>query len=532
MTPKPGAEESDAMLAARYRLFTELASDYVYDAVVPADGSGAGHPTIVAGSFERTTGLTPAEVEARGGWIMCVHPDDRSRVVALFKDLAVSERPLVLEYRIIDAAGHTRWLRDRTSALRDESGRLVRCIGGVTEITEHKELLAQLVQAHKLESLARLAGGVAHDFNNLLTIIAGEHELLELGETDRSDVRAEGHRAIRDAIERAAALTRSLLAFGRRTAAEVRTVDLGQVVEAALPMLTRALGERVRLSLEVEEGADLRVAIDPGELQLVLLNLGLNARDAMPGAGLLALRLAEIDVVAGDEARPPELAAGRYALLVVKDDGVGMSDEVRERVFEPYFTTKAVGHGSGLGLATAHGIIARAGGAIGVTSRPGAGTTFSIHLPLTSAPTSSVTTTAASAVIGGHERILLVDDEPMLRRVAARALRQVGYEVVEAGSTEEALALAPEVIAGVKLLVADCRLPGADGITLADALVASSPALAVLVISGHLEDQASARLATRGYGFMAKPFSPGGLIVRCREALASRANVGTDLPAP
>lgn len=512
------AERDAAQGAARFRLFTELASDYVYEGRF--DEAGQLIPEVVAGSFERTTGYTPEEVAARGGWMECMHPEDRVRAKDLVDALMRGET-LVHEYRIFDRSGNIRWIRDRIVPFVDpQTGRTTHFMGGVTDVTEQHELADRLVQAHKMESLARLAGGVAHDLNNLLTVLLGEVEFLRSHDVgaDRPP-RDESYAAVDEVIRRASELTRSLLAFGRRNVGERRVMALRDVVDAARPMLIRGVGERVRLKVEACPAGDARVAIDRGELHLVLLNLVLNARDAMPDGGEVTITLGRLGADAPKASRSPDLPPGGYATIEVRDQGTGMRDDVRQRVFEPYFTTKEVGKGTGLGLATAYGIIRRAGGSITVESREGAGSTFTIFLPLTEAPIDSIVSPHTFATIGGSATILVVEDEPALRRVVTRALQRLGYHVLEASTAEEALALPHASDRPIDLLITDVRLPGRDGLSLARDLAARDPKLRVLVTSGYLGEGAMEMLETTGFPFLAKPFGSDALASACADLL-------------
>jgi PAS domain S-box-containing protein len=512
------AERTAAQSAERFRLFTELASDYVYQGGF--DEGGQLIPEIVAGSFERTTGFTAEEVAARGGWVECIHPDDRIRALGLVDTLMRGET-LVHEYRIVDRAGQIRWLRDRIVPFVDpQKGHTIQFMGCVSDVTEQHELADRLVHAHKMESLARLAGGVAHDLNNLLTVLLGEIEFLR-GTDERATVpeRDESYASLDEVIRRASELTRSLLAFGRRSVGERRVMFLQDAIDTARPMLMRGAGERVRLVLDAAQAVGAKVAIDQGELHLVLLNLVLNARDAMPKGGRLVVRADRVAHDAAASTRPRELTPGEYGRIIVHDEGIGMRDDVRQRVFEPYFTTKAIGKGTGLGLATAYGIIRRIGGTITVESREGAGSTFSVLLPMTDAPIDTVVAPLTTATLGGTAFVLVVEDEPALRRVVTRTLQRLGYQVLEASNAEEALELADGATRPIDLLITDVRLPGQDGLTLARELAHRRPALRILITSGYLEDGALESLEAADYPFLAKPFGADALASACAELL-------------
>jgi two-component system, cell cycle sensor histidine kinase and response regulator CckA len=488
-----------------HRLIGELASDYVY--VVDAKTFAI---RVVGGSFERTTGYTSDEVQAQGGWFAVVHPDDRERMQQA-APMAFSGKPFVNEYRIVDKAGQVRWLRDHVRGVTDASGAVVRIVGGVRDVTETKRLEEQLVQATKLEALARLAGSVAHDFNNLLTIILASTAWLQ---TNSGDAAAQDAALadITQASERAAGLTRQLLLFGRRQHVSPSLVDVGATIRAAEGLLRRSLPDPVTLVLEIDPTARLSTRIDPGHLQLVAINLVVNARDAMPDGGTVTVRVRATRFGEADPARPPELAPGASVVLEVEDTGVGIAPEVRARLFEPFFTTKPAGKGTGLGLATTHGIVSQARGALVVESEPGRGSRFRIFLPVSEGPDDAPRPDRV-VVTGGHERVLLVEDEPTVRSIAARALSEHGYKVHAVSTAEEALEWA--AANRVELLVSDVRLPGQSGVDLARALLARAPSLKVLLVSGDV----GAGHDTSAFRLLSKPFTPQALVRKVRETI-------------
>ncbi len=502
-------KDTEARLRAseeRYRLFSALASDYVYvaDFLNPTL-----FPEIVVGSFERTTGLTPEAVKARGGWWEVIHPDDRAALQPVVPQLAAGQ-PSVNEYRITDAQGQIRWLRDSIRTIADPAtGTIVKIMGGVQDITERKRLEQQLLQAQKLEAVARLSGGVAHDFNNLLTVVMGS--LAVLRAEAQSDAARECCQAIMEAANRGAELTQSLLLFARRDAGVPHLVNLGEVVRDAVPMLARAVGRGITVTLDGGH-VSAPVRIDPGQAQLLLLNLAVNARDAMPAGGTLrlALQRSTEDASAG---LPAELSAGAYARLAVVDEGEGIAPDVISKVFEPFFTTKPHGKGTGLGLAACHGIVQHARGAIEVTSVVGQGTTFTIFLPLVLATPVLPVSSRAVHSPGGTERLLLVEDEPQLQRIFAQVLRDRGYTVLTADSAEDALeVLERETVA---LLISDVVLPGIHGTELARRARARWPDMLILLTSGY----AGAAVMPDGVPLLAKPFTVDRLAHSVRDVL-------------
>jgi len=377
------------------------------------------------------------------------------------------------------------------------------------DVSEQRSLEAQFAQSQKMQAVGQLAGGVAHDFNNLLTAMTGYCDLLlqrhRAGDQSFADVMQ-----IKQNANRAANLVRQLLAFSRQQTLIPRVVDLTEILSDLSHLLRRLIGETI--TLDLEHGRDLRpVRVDPGQLEQVIINLVVNARDAMPGGGRIAMRTGITETVRplrqGDEVMP----AGEYVMIEVIDDGTGMPAEVQERIFEPFFTTKDLGQGTGLGLSTAFGIIKQFGGYMFVDSTPDVGTTFSIYLP---AWTGEVEVTAADghrrldADLSGSGTVLLVEDEDPVRLFAARALRGKGYTVLEARSGEAALELLQAEKPKIDLMVTDVMMPGIDGPTLIREVRKDRPAVPVVCISGYSEDALRQRIAdAESVAFLPKPFS-------------------------
>jgi PAS domain S-box-containing protein len=393
----------------------------------------------------------------------------------------------------------------------------------ITEVRRAGEALRrseeQFRQAQKLESVGRLAGGVAHDFNNLLTVIlSGVEELRHLEEPDAPPL-AELLDEIGGAGERARELTRQLLAFARRQAVEPTVVDLGEVVRRSEKLLRRLLGEDVEVVSQL--APDLwPVRIDVGLAEQVLLNLAVNARDAMPEGGRIAFETSNVMLDPDDVARFPGTQPGPWVRLVVRDSGAGMSSDVRAHLFEPFFTTKAVGKGTGLGLSTVYGIVAQSGGVVAVESAPKRGTSFTFHFPRSVADASPPARPPAAARVRGTETVLVVEDEPLVRAVTVRALASGGYRVLAAGSGAEALALMGREPHSVELLVSDVVMPGMSGPEVAVALCRQRPDLKVLLVSGYTRDAVLERGALPpGTELLEKPFTPAELLKRVRALL-------------
>ncbi len=385
----------------------------------------------------------------------------------------------------------------------------------IQDITERRRLEARVLQSQKMEVVGHLAGGIAHDFNNVLTVVTSSAELA-MADLHDGDPLLEALQTIRGASTRAARLTAQLLAFSRQQILQPATFDLNEVVSALAPMLRRVVGDQVVLDLQPAAAA-VTVRADRGNLEQVVLNVAINARDAMPDGGTVTIAVAVATLDAGDPGTA--LAPGRYAQLTVTDTGTGMSDDVRQRIFEPFFTTKDVGRGTGLGLSMAHGVVQQSGGDIVVRSAPGAGTTFAIYLPL-SAGTPEPLVPQPRAVEPGSETVLVVDDDADIRSVLKRALTFAGYEVLVAADGGEALALLGREGPRVRLLLTDVMMPGIGGRELAERVRHGQPAVRILFSSGYAENAiAHHGVLAAGVQFIAKPYSLQALTHKVREVL-------------
>jgi len=378
----------------------------------------------------------------------------------------------------------------------------------------------QLTQSQKMEAVGRLAGGVAHDFNNMLTVINGQSEEL-LTHVDNRDAR-EGLEQIREAGERAASLTRQLLAFSRKQVLAPRALDLGDVVANMGRMLRRLIGEDIRLVTTVDPGVR-RVLADPAQIEQVLLNLAVNARDAMPRGGELRIAVSHIAIQSPRIGRHGRVDAGQYVMLAVTDTGCGMDADTQTHIFEPFFTTKEAGRGTGLGLATVYGSVAQIGGAIEVESAPDRGTTFRIFLPGVDAVAEPAVVTRAP-VAQGTETVLLVEDEAMVRNLTVSLLRKNGYLVLEAAGPDEALEIGRSYHRGIDLLLTDVIMPDMNGRDLADNLLNARPGMKVLFMSGYSDERIDVHgMNGAGVAFLQKPFSRESLTRKVRETLEAQA---------
>jgi len=426
-------------------------------------------------------------------------------------------------YGIIEQAtladGSTIWMETNKMPLRDAQGQVIGILGTWQDITERKKLEEQLRQSQKMDAVGQLAGGVAHDFNNLLTVINGLTDMLlftmPAGHAMRHDLEQ-----IRSAGERAAGLTGQLLAFSRQTMMEVKVLDLNTVVGESEKMLRRVIGEDIELTV-LPAPALSRVKVDPGQIGQVLLNLALNARDAMPRGGRLTIETSNTELDDAFAKLWPDARPGRYVLLAVSDTGCGMTPEIKARIFEPFYTTKGPGKGTGLGLAVVHGIVKQSGGHIEAYSEPGHGSTFKAYLPAIAEENSSPKGPDKGRMAkGGTETVLLVEDEDAVRRISETALRSNGYQVLTAASGPEALRMAASYRGDIALLVTDVVMPGMSGRQLADALRSQYPKLPVLFMSGYTSDAVLRHGVLGGEeNFLQKPFTLLSLANKVREVL-------------
>jgi PAS domain S-box-containing protein len=405
-----------------------------------------------------------------------------------------------------------------------EEGRMTHARCFVRDVTEQKRAEDAVRSLQRLESVGRLAGGMAHEVNNQMTVVLGATDFL-LRRTDlpapaRADVQF-----IRDAATRSAGITAQLLAFGRRQILRPEVVDLNATVAGFEPVLRRTMGDQYIITLDLGPGM-AKVRVDRGQLEQVLLNLALNAADAMPDGGRLTLRTSATTLVPGDRRLPlePDVKPGPYVELAMQDTGTGMDAATLDRVFEPFFTTKSVGKGTGLGLSTVYGIVRQSGGYVAADSAVGAGSTFTIYLPVSTEASAQALPPGPIAGGGRGETVMIVEDKPEVRRMAVRALQEGGFAVVEAGDGVEALALLGDGHSGVDLVLTDLALPNMDGLALARELRQARPKVPVLFMTGYTSDESVRRTAAlRGHPLIEKPFTADLLVSRVREALDAAA---------
>jgi len=497
--------------------------------------TGVGH---VNARWAEMLGYAPGELaEPTAAWRASIHPADAPRMAAAEAAyLAGQAERYEEEHRVRHKDGHWVWVLTTGSVMeRDAQGRVVRFCGTHLDVSErrrlqeeHDRLEAQLRQAQKLEAVGQVAGGVAHDFNNLLTVQLGSLELMK----ELPDLPEEA-RVLAEEVEQgarsAAALTRQLLAFSRRQILKVARVDLGALVEGFLGMLRRVLPEHIQLEVR-PAGEPLWLDADVGMTQQVLMNLALNARDAMPGGGHLALACDAVEVAGPAAVEVGEARPGRYVRLTVSDDGHGMDEATQRRLFEPFFTTKAAGRGTGLGLATVYGIVKQHGGWIQVESRVGQGSTFRVHWPAARAVAAAEEPVApagrpggaAPEAVGRGERVLLVEDDPGVRRTLAGWLERLGFRVLACPDGPAGLARFAAEGGRVDILLSDMVLPGGlSGRQVVERLRAAAPGLPAVVMSGYSAELVAGGVPA-GVGLVEKPCDPQTLARALRQALDDR----------
>jgi len=462
----------------------------------------------------------PASLAA---YINLIHPDDRLEIVAQIQRAhdPRGDGVYAVEHRLVRRDGSCCWVTVHSRTMFEgepPARRPVRTLGTVADITKHRLLEEQLRQAQKLEAIGKLAGGIAHDFNNLLTVINGYCDLIH-DELPKEAPQRDLLQEVRLAGERAADLTRQLLAFSRKQLLQPRVVNLNHLIENMMKMLGRLIGEDILFDVVLAPSLG-RVKADPGQIEQVLLNLVSNARDAMPGGGKLTIATRPLQVDENLAQRASGARPGSYIVLQVTDTGVGIAPESLPQIFEPFYTTKEVGKGTGLGLATVHGIVTQSGGFIDVDSQVGAGTTVRVCLPQTQEVLPIPRSHQGTRIRPGQGTILVVEDEQAVRQLTRRVLETAGYAVLEATDSEQALALFHEHRGTIQLLITDLVMPRLSGLDLARQLLASHPGLEVLLMSGYSDhtlsrqDGLEERLA-----YLQKPFTTATLTQKVREIL-------------
>jgi PAS domain S-box-containing protein len=485
--------------------------------------AGMGHTTL-EGRWVRVNqrlceivGYTREELLART-FQDITHPDDLDLDLVAMRQLLANEiHTLAREKRYLRKDGAVVWVDLTVSTMRAPSGEPEYFIAVVQDITGRKELEQELLHAQRMEGVGQLAGGIAHDFNNLLTVIGGRGHLAlaKLGPDDplRRDLDL-----IQKTVDRAAALTRQLLAFSRKQILQPRVIDPNDLVRNLTDLLERVIGEDIELVFQ--PAADLgRVRVDPGQLEQVIVNLAVNARDAMADGGRLTIETSNVALDAGYIGRDVGMTPGPHVMLAVSDNGVGMDAATRARIFEPFFTTKGLGKGTGLGLSTVHGIVNQSGGHIQVHSEPGVGTVFKIFFPRTDAAPEAEPP-RDTTLPRGTETILLVEDEAEVRRLAREVLERLGYTLLEAKTATDAVLIAGRHVGLIDLLLTDVVMPRMGGGALAEAVTAARPETKILFMSGYTDDAIVRHgVLEAGVQLLEKPFTPEALSLKVRTVL-------------
>ena len=472
----------------------------------------------------RLFGLVPGSIAPAFHDIMSyVHPDDRESLEDALQAAMSEGRAFSAEFRVVRPDKSVRHVHSRGEVRHDPTGTPLSMVGTVLDITERKNLELQLRQSQKMDAIGQLAGGIAHDFNNLLTVINGNSDLALDGLDSSSSVYGDISE-IKKAATSAAALTQQLLAFSRRQILQPRPIQLRAVAMGVERMLGRLLGENIELVLELDEDAGFVLA-DPGQIEQVLMNLTVNARDAMPKGGRITISSSSTRLN-GSIGNEMSLPPGDYEVLRVTDTGIGMDQATRERIFEPFFTTKPAGRGTGLGLSTVHGIVKQSGGELQVATAEGKGSSFTIYFPRASTQVVADATKTRNDVNGGSETILLVEDEAALRALARRVLTKKGYSVFEAGNAEEAIRIHETSGQNFDLVVTDVVMPGLDSRTMVERIAKTKRGIKVLFMSGYHDDHVMMQsLAGAKIDFLHKPFSPQDLADKVRAVLDNRRKV-------
>ena len=521
VTERRQAEEAVRFSNERFQLVARATNDVIWDWDLPTDeawwnesmGSVFGYPHghVVA---------------AAAAWQSRIHVDDRERVASGIRAvIAGSDVNWSDHYRFIDSGGRVRNVVDRGFVIRDAAGVAIRMIGSMLDVTEQKALEDRLRQSQKLEAVGQLTGGVAHDFNNLLMVILGNAELLEQQLADRPALREMADMVI-GAATRGAELTDRLLAFARRQALHPRPVDLGRLAGGMTGLLRRTLAENVAVAISVADGLWI-AEVDPGQFEVALLNLAINARDAMPGGGRLEIEIGNAHLDEDYAGRHDDVPAGEYVLVAVTDSGTGMSADVVAHAFEPFFTTKPVGKGSGLGLSMVYGFVKQSGGHVKIYSEPDVGTTIKLYFPRVDVVAVADRPVVEPTVTGGTEHVLVVEDDTMVREHLTTQLRDLGYRVTAAPDGPAALAMLQRLY-DVDLLFTDIVMPGGmNGRQLADAAQSLRPGLRVLFTSGYAESAIvhHGRLDP-GVALLSKPYRRLDLAAKVRSVLDAPATSG------
>jgi two-component system, cell cycle sensor histidine kinase and response regulator CckA len=508
-------------LVAQEELFSligENAADMI--AVVTANGERLYNSP----SYEKLLGYTPEELEKTSAYEQ-IHPDDQPAVKLAADEAKKTGIGRRVEYRIRHKSGEWRVLESTASAVRNDDGAVEKLVIVNRDITERRHLEQQLLLSQRLEAVGKLSGGIAHDFNNILGVIIGYSEAL-LQKMGTDDPMREAVDEIEKAGQRAAALTQQLLAFSRKQVLEPKVLDLNSIVVDVEKMLRRLIGEDV--DLEIIPSPTLgRVKADRGQIEQVILNLAVNARDAMPRGGHLKIETVNADLDENDARIKRYVVPGHYVMLQVSDTGSGMTAEVQSHIFEPFYTTKEQGKGTGLGLATVYGVVKQSGGYIWVESEIGKGTKFQVYLPRAEGAVIEMPRRESSLLTQGLGTILVAEDEPSLRKLTCNTLKEAGYRVLEAEDAPKAIEIAKNSNCDIDLLLTDVVMPGMSGRELAEYLSSKCPRMKILYMSGYTDGAVATHgVLESGIVILRKPFSRAQLQRNVAEMLAKNPGKG------
>lgn len=499
----------------RFQKIIAAVTDYIYTVVIHDDGTlttshGSGCGTV--------TGYTPEEYRENPHlWYTMVHEEDRQAVSDHILRFFSREAPGPIEHRIVRKDGSVRWVRNTLVPHHDETGRLVSYDGLILDITDRKRVEEQLYQAQKMEAVGALAGGVAHDFNNLITATFGYIDLIKMKMDANDPVRGMLDQIV-EATTKVLGVTRGLLSFSRKQELRLRKIDLNEVVRKMEPLVHRLFSEDIELIIDLEQG-ELELTADKCQIEQILLNLVANAKDALPGSGMISVRTArmmfgEDYAVAHGYGKP-----GAYAVLSVEDTGEGMNEETRKRIFEPFFTTKG-DSGTGLGLSIIYGIVKQHGGYINVYSETGKGTVFKVYLPMEKSDLCEAGIAEIGAIVGGTETILVAEDDSIVRSLIKDTLESYGYTVIASADGEEALKDFRSNSDSVSLLILDTVMPRKGGKEVCADIRKLRPDIKVIFMSAYSEDIIrKKKLVDEGTVFLSKPMLPHHLLKTIRAVL-------------
>jgi PAS domain S-box-containing protein len=512
VTERVEARQKEAASEARYRTLIESIPDVVWAATLE------GKITFISPSVARICGFSADELLQTPAtfWFDRIHKEDVERVRQAFATVAANG--YAAEYRWQHKDGHWIWIRAHAvTRKRPDGAELVE--GTFADTTELKRAEEHVRQSQKMEAIGQLTGGVAHDFNNILAVILGNGDFLRqslaAGDPRRADAEA-----ILEAGQRAAGLTRQLLAFSRKQVLEPRILDLNQIVRGLEKMLRRIIGEDIEFACALAGGLD-SVRADAGQIEQVIMNLVVNARDAMPRGGKLSIETKNVVLDVPYSRSHPGSAHGPHVMLAISDTGCGMDAETRRHLFEPFFTTKERGKGTGLGLSTCYGIVKQSAGWIWVYSEPGQGTVFKVYLPVAAADATSATAAAAApATAKGHETVLVIEDDAQVRSMVRRVLASRRYDILEARDGEEAMAAAKAHAGSIDLILSDVVIPGANGPEIVEQVRRHHDGTRALFMSGYTDHAVLRdRILASDVAFIQKPFAPDALATKVREVL-------------